>query len=108
VERHDSSAVTFGERVAGAVASEIEESTDSQLQREFIRRLFIRYLTPRERRILTLYYGLDHGAEPMTLERIGELLGVTGSGSGRSVSARSRSSGAAMRSKGMQGFWQAA
>src|SRR5512145_2735729 len=60
VERHDSTAVTFGERVAGAVASEIEESTDSQLQREFIRRLFLRYLTPRERRILTLYYGLDH------------------------------------------------
>jgi RNA polymerase primary sigma factor len=99
VERHDSSAVTFGERVAGAVASEIEESTDSQLQREFIRRLFQRYLTPRERRILTLYYGLDHGAEPMTLERIGSCWGSRASGCARSASARSRSSAAAMRSR---------
>jgi len=108
VERHDSSAVTFGERVAGAVASEIEESTDSQLQREFIRRLFIRYLTPRERRILTLYYGLDHGAEPMTLERIGELLGVTRE---RVRQIRERAFEKLRRCdeiKGMQGFWQAA
>jgi RNA polymerase primary sigma factor len=108
VERHDSSAVTFGERVAGAVASEIEESTDSQLQREFIRRLFQRYLTPRERRILTLYYGLDHGAEPMTLERIGELLGVTRE---RVRQIRERAFEKLRRCneiKGMQGFWQAA
>jgi RNA polymerase primary sigma factor len=108
VERHDSSAVTFGERVAGAVASEIEESTDSQLQREFIRRLFTRYLTPRERRILTLYYGLDHGMEPLTLERIGELLGVTRE---RVRQIRERAFEKLRRCseiKGMQGFWQAA
>ena len=109
VERHDSTAVTFGERVPGAVASEIEESTDSQLQREFIRRLFQRYLTPRERRILTLYYGLDEeGGEPMTLERIGGLLGVTRE---RVRQIRERAFEKLRRCpeiKGMQGFWQAA
>ncbi len=45
--------------------------------REFIDRVFRRYLTPRERKILYLYYGLDEGAEAMTLERIGALMGVT-------------------------------
>lgn len=77
VERNDATAVTFGERVAGTEATDIEENTDQGLQKEFIRRIFQGYLTPRERRILSLYYGLDDGAEPMTLESIGELLGVT-------------------------------
>ncbi len=51
--------------------------TDCALMREFIDRAFRKYLTPRERRILCLYYGLEEGTEPMTLERIGEMLGVT-------------------------------
>ena len=38
--------------------------------------MFESYLTERERKILDLYYGLDDGEE-MTLEQIGELLGVT-------------------------------
>ena len=38
VERHDSGAATFGERVAGTGGGEIEDPTDSGLQREFIRR----------------------------------------------------------------------
>ncbi len=66
-----------GERVAGTVSNEIEDQTDARLTREFIDRLFERYLTPRERRILYLYYGLEEGSEALTLERIGELLGVT-------------------------------
>lgn len=78
VERHDQTAVTFAERIPGSVAADIENSTDLSLQRAFIRKLFHRHLTPRERRILILYYGLaDDGAEPLTLERIGALLGVT-------------------------------
>ena len=44
--------------------------------REFIDRVFCRYLTPRERKILYLYSGLEEGSEA-TLERIGALLGVT-------------------------------
>ena len=48
-----------------------------RLQREFIDRIFERYLTPRERKILYLYYGLEEGSEALTLEKIGELLGVT-------------------------------
>ena len=47
------------------------------LRREFIDKLFERYLTPRERKILALYYGLEEGAEALTLEKIGALLGVT-------------------------------
>ena len=45
--------------------------------REFIDRVFRKYLTPRERKILYLYYGLDEGSEAMTLEKIGALMGVT-------------------------------
>ena len=45
--------------------------------REFIDRVFRKYLTPRERKILYLYYGLEEGSEAMTLERIGALMGVT-------------------------------
>jgi RNA polymerase primary sigma factor len=45
--------------------------------REFIDRVFRQYLTPRERKILYLYYGLEEGSEAMTLEKIGALMGVT-------------------------------
>jgi RNA polymerase primary sigma factor len=77
IDRSDREASTFGERFAGADGADIEDTTDYQLMREFITRVFQRYLTPRERRILSLYYGLEEGQEAMTLERIGELLGVT-------------------------------
>ena len=39
--------------------------------------MFRRHLTPRERKILSLYYGLEEGSEALTLEKIGALLGVT-------------------------------
>jgi RNA polymerase primary sigma factor len=77
VERQEKSGTTFGERVAGHGGGDIEEHTDGKLRREFIERLFRQHLTPRERKILSLYYGLDEGNEPLTLEKIGELLGVT-------------------------------
>ena len=38
---------------------------------------FQKYLTPRERKILHLYYGLEQGSDAMTLEKIGALMGVT-------------------------------
>ncbi len=77
VERSDKTASTFGERFAGSGGSEIEEKTDSALMREFIDRIFERHLTPRERKILYLYYGMEEGSEALTLEKIGALLGVT-------------------------------
>jgi RNA polymerase primary sigma factor len=77
VDRSDREASTLGERFAGADAGEIEDVTDFKLMREFIERAFKRYLTPRERKILYLYYGLEEGSEAMTLERIGALMGVT-------------------------------
>jgi len=77
VDRSDREASTLGERFAGVDGSEIEELTDYKLMREFIDRVFKRYLTPRERKILYLYYGLDEGSEAMTLERIGALMSVT-------------------------------
>jgi RNA polymerase primary sigma factor len=77
VDRSDREASTFGERFAGVHPDDIEETTDVTLMKEFIQRIFKRYLTPRERRILSLYYGLEPGAEAMTLERIGVLMGVT-------------------------------
>jgi len=77
VDRSDREASTLGERFAGVDGVEIEERTDYKLMREFIDRVFRKYLTPRERKILYLYYGLDEGSEAMTLERIGALMGVT-------------------------------
>jgi RNA polymerase primary sigma factor len=76
VDRSDRDASTFGERFV-ATDDDIEETTDSKLMREHIDRALRNHLTPRERKILYLYYGLDETTEAMTLERIGELLGVT-------------------------------
>jgi RNA polymerase primary sigma factor len=76
VDRSDRDASTFGERFV-ATDDDIEESTDTKLMREHIDRALRNHLTPRERKILYLYYGLDEKSEAMTLERIGELLGVT-------------------------------
>ena len=77
VDRSDRDASTLGERFAGPEGAQIEDVTDYNLMREFIVRVFHKYLTPRERKILYLYYGLEEGSEAMTLERIGALLGVT-------------------------------
>src|SRR5213593_2691107 len=77
VERHDSGSATFGERVAGNTTGEIEDLVDASLRKEFLAALFRRYLTPREQRILALYYGLEEGSEALTLEGIGAMLGVT-------------------------------
>ena len=77
IDRSDKDAATFGERFAGHDGFEIEEGTDGHLMRDFIDRIFERYLTPRERRILYLYYGLEEGSEGLTLEKIGVLMGVT-------------------------------
>ena len=77
IDRSDRDAATLGERFSGVDGTEIEERTDGRLMREFIDRVFAKYLTPRERRILYLYYGLEEGSEAMTLERIGALMGVT-------------------------------
>ena len=77
VEKGDSGSATFGERVSGPAGADIEEFVDAGLQKQFLGKLFEQYLTPRERRILSLYYGLDEGSEALTLEGIGALLGVT-------------------------------
>jgi len=77
VDRSDREASTLGERFAGVDSTDIEEVTDYKLMRGFIERAFRKYLTPRERKILYLYYGLEEGSEAMTLERIGALMGVT-------------------------------
>ena len=77
IDRSDREACTLGERFAGVDGAEIEETTDFKLMREFIDRVFKKYLTPRERKILYLYYGLEEGSEAMTLEKIGALMGVT-------------------------------
>ena len=61
----------------GVDGRDIEDVTDFKLMREFIDRVFTKYLTPRERKILYLYYGLEEGSEAMTLEKIGALMGVT-------------------------------
>jgi RNA polymerase primary sigma factor len=77
VDRSDRDAATLGERFAGQEGGEIEAETDGHLMREFLDDILSTYLTPREQKILYLYYGLEEGSEGMTLEKIGELMGVT-------------------------------
>src|SRR5574340_640658 len=77
IDRSDRDAATLGDRFVGVEGGEIEETTDFKLMRDFIDRAFNRYLTPRERKILCLYYGLEEGSEAMTLQKIGVLMGVT-------------------------------
>jgi len=77
IDRSDREACTLGERFAGVDGAEIEEVTDFHLMKEFIDKVFRKYLTPRERKILHLYYGLEQGSDAMTLEKIGALMGVT-------------------------------
>jgi RNA polymerase primary sigma factor len=77
IDRSDREASTLGERFAGVEGTDIEDRTEFAMMREYIDAAFRRYLTPRERKILYLYYGLEEGSEAMTLEKIGELMGVT-------------------------------
>jgi RNA polymerase primary sigma factor len=77
VDKSDRDASTLGERVSISDGGDIEEATDQRLMRVFVKEAIHKHLTIRERQILTMYYGLDDKAEPMTLERIGDLLGVT-------------------------------
>ncbi|MGH7458545.1 MAG: sigma-70 family RNA polymerase sigma factor [Longimicrobiaceae bacterium] len=76
LDRSDRDSASFGERFSGTDPEEIQESVESRARREFMDRMFSRYLTERERKILYLYYGLDEDEE-RTLEQIGTLLGVT-------------------------------
>jgi RNA polymerase primary sigma factor len=76
IDRGDRDSASFGERFSGSESDDIEEQVESQARREFLDRMFEKYLTERERKILYLYYGLDDGEE-RTLEEIGSLLGVT-------------------------------
>jgi RNA polymerase primary sigma factor len=77
VDKSDRDASTLGERFSISDGGDIEEATDERLMRVFVKEAISKHLTIRERQILTMYYGLDDTAEPMTLERIGDLLGVT-------------------------------
>jgi RNA polymerase primary sigma factor len=77
VDRTDRDASTLGERFAGQEGTDIEDDTEFKMMRECIDGILRKYLTARERKILYLYYGLEEGSEGMTLERIGEIMGVT-------------------------------
>ena len=77
VDKSDRDASTLGERFSISDGGDIEEATDERLMRVFVKEAIQKHLTIRERQILTMYYGLDDKTEPMTLERIGDLLGVT-------------------------------
>jgi RNA polymerase primary sigma factor len=77
VDRSDRDAATIGERFSALDGDDIEEATDDELMRNFVRTALDRHLSPRERQILVLYYGLGEHGEAMTLEHIGDMLGVT-------------------------------
>jgi RNA polymerase primary sigma factor len=106
LDKSDRDSASFGERFAGMDEEEIEEDVEAQARREFLERMFEDYLTERERKILVLYYGLDDGEE-MTLEQIGELLGVTRE---RIRQIRNRAFEKLRQSpdgRALEGFWRA-
>ncbi len=76
LDRSDRDSASFGERFSGQEPDQIEEEVEAGARREFLEKMFEKYLTERECKILYLYYGLDEGEE-RTLEEIGTLLGVT-------------------------------
>ncbi|MFB3069148.1 MAG: RNA polymerase sigma factor RpoD/SigA [Gemmatimonadales bacterium] len=108
IDRSDKDAATFGERFAGHDGYEIEEGTDGRLMREFIDRIFETYLTPRERKILYLYYGLEEGSEGMTLEKIGSLMGVTRERIRQIRERAFEKLRECPQGKALMGFWRAA
>ena len=106
LDKSDRASASFGERFAGTDAANIEEYVEDQNRREFLERMFEKYLTERERKILVLYYGLDDG-EAMTLEEIGSLLGVTRE---RIRQIRNRAFDKLLASSdggALEGFWRA-
>jgi RNA polymerase primary sigma factor len=108
IDRSDKDAATFGERFAGHDGYEIEEGTDGRLMREFIDRIFETYFTPRERRILYLYYGLEEGSEGLTLEKIGALMGVTRERIRQIRERAFEKLRECPQGKALMGFWRAA
>ncbi len=108
IDRSDKDAATFGERFAGHDGYEIEEGTDGRLMREFIDRIFETYLTPRERKILYLYYGLEEGSEGLTLEKIGSLMGVTRERIRQIRERAFEKLRECPQGKALMGFWRAA
>lgn len=68
---------TRHQRVApGSHPDQAAELAETKLQAEYLEQVMEKILTERERRILTLYYGLDDGKE-LTLGEIGDLFGLT-------------------------------
>ena len=108
VDKADRDSTTLGERVSVSDGHDVEEATDERMMRVFVKEAIHKHLTIRERQILTMYYGLDERAEPMTLERIGDLLGVTRE---RIRQIRERAFEKLRESKdggALAGFWQVA
>ena len=108
VDKSDRDASTLGERFSVSDGRDIEEATDDRMMRVFVKDAIEKHLTIRERQILTMYYGLDESVEPMTLERIGDLLGVTRE---RIRQIRERAFEKLRESKdgnALAGFWQVA
>lgn len=108
VDKSDRDASTLGERFSISDGRDIEEATDDRMMRVFVKDAIEKHLTIRERQILTMYYGLDESVEPMTLERIGDLLGVTRE---RIRQIRERAFEKLRESKdgnALAGFWQVA
>ncbi len=76
MDRSDKDSASFSERFANTDSVDIEEGVEASARKAYIKHMFERHLTRRERRILSLYYGLD-GDKNRTLEEIGTKLGVT-------------------------------
>lgn len=74
VKSKDESSATFSDFISSQDKGPEEETVDESLRLEIMDMLS--YLSPRERQILEMRYGLN-GKKPMSLKEIGELYGLT-------------------------------
>lgn len=75
-DKSDLESAFLGEHPLRMEDADIEQDLEDQARRRFLEKVLRRYLNERERKILVLYFGLDD-REELTLEQIGDLLGVT-------------------------------
>jgi len=65
----------FGQFLIDRSEPEVHEEAEAKDRKDILNRL-LDHLPPRSRGVLELRYGLD-GQEPMTLDQVGEVFGVT-------------------------------
>jgi|GEM_PF-670723 len=68
---------TLEEFIADGVNSGPDQAATDRLLRKDLLKFLDKHLTPKEKQVVILRYGLDETGEPRTLEEVGEILDIT-------------------------------